>query len=293
MWRKTLTLVLVIIGCLLIPFAALSAWLSNTLVNTDAFVATVSPLSTNPAIGEAVASFVTTKLFSQVNVQEIISNILPNQAKPFAAPLTINLEDYVKGKVKQIVNSPRFNQIWTQAIRTAHQQLIKLILNQGKIITTAQGVVALDLNALFEEVKSRLNQEGLTIFNNINLPEKERQIVLLNSPRLAQLQGVINTLNSLAIILPILAFAFLTGSLIISPYRRITLTQIGLGFVGAGLVLIAVILIGQTLYLSQTQLPPDAALALYWTLIRVIWYTAWSIFGFGIILTLVFSLASK
>lgn len=293
MWRKTLALILVIVGCLLIPFATLSAWLSNTIVNTEAFVATVSPLSQNQAIDNAVANFVTTKLFTQADIQNLITNLLPDQAKPLAAPLTDQLQNYVQEQVAKIVGSPQFNQIWTQALRVTHEQLMKVLFNQGQIITAAQGVVTLDLGALVDAVKARLSQNGVTIFNNINLPVADRQIVLLNSPQLAQLQAALATLNSLAIVLPVFAFVFLAGAVAISPNRRITLTQVGLGFIGAGLVLVIAVLLGQSAYLGQTQLSPDAALALYWTLVRVVWYAAWSILGFGILLALVTSLAFK
>ncbi len=283
-WKSTLAVILVIIGCLLVPFAALAAWLSNTLINTDGFVATVSPLSTNPAIDDAVASFVTNKLFSKINVQQQISSALPDPAKFLAAPLTERLQSFTQEKVNQAVGSPQFNKIWTEANRAAHQLFIKLVLNQGQAITTAQGVVSLDLSALFDQVKSTLNQNGVTIFDSVSLPQTDRQIVLLNSPQLAKLQGLISILNSLAIVLPVLAFVFLAGSAFISPHRLITAAQIGLGFIGAGLVLVILLVIGKTIYLGQTQLSSAPAAALYDTLTRALWSAGWAIFGFGIAL---------
>jgi len=67
---------LVVIGCVLAPLSAVAVWTRNQVIDTDRYVATVSPLARDPAIQAAVADQITAKVFSYIDVQGLTSQAL-------------------------------------------------------------------------------------------------------------------------------------------------------------------------------------------------------------------------
>ena len=69
-------------------------WMDHDLLNTDNYVKTVAPLSSDPAVQTAVATDVTDQLWAKVDVQQQLSGVLPSWAQVFAAPLSNQLKGY-------------------------------------------------------------------------------------------------------------------------------------------------------------------------------------------------------
>src|SRR4030042_3617825 len=69
--RNTLAVIFLVLGLVIVPFSVTAVWLNRQVVDTVASVATVAPLSSNPVIQNAVAGFVATEIFKQVDVQKI------------------------------------------------------------------------------------------------------------------------------------------------------------------------------------------------------------------------------
>ena len=63
------------------PVTLAVLWMNHDLLNTDNYVKTVAPLSSNPDVQNAVATDVTDQLWAKVNVQQQLSGVLPSWAQ--------------------------------------------------------------------------------------------------------------------------------------------------------------------------------------------------------------------
>ncbi len=286
-WRSVIAIVLIVLGSLLSPFAVAANWLNLRVVDTDAYVETVAPLSEDPAIQNAVANYITTQLFAQVDVEKQAKQALPPQAQFLAGPLTSQIESFADKEIKKILASDKFNQLWSQANRIAHQLIINLVLNKTGVITSKQGEVSLDLSTLLDAVKSNLKDRGIDIFDNVTL-EKGQKFTIFKSSALAKVQQAISILNKLAILLPILALAFFIGAIILFTDRRIAILWVGLGLALSMIVLPIGIAIGKNIYLSaitSNVFPESAAAAVYDTIFQSLRSVGRAFFLLGVIIS--------
>ncbi len=67
-WRRITSWVLVVLACLLAVVSVLVVFVRNQLLNTDAYVSTVAPLATNPAIQTQVATRVSEELIARTDL---------------------------------------------------------------------------------------------------------------------------------------------------------------------------------------------------------------------------------
>ena len=269
-WRKVVATLLLILSLVLIPFTAVAVWLRSTLLQTDQYVATVAPLSRNPAIASSVANFITKRFFEKVDVSSKVSQALPPNGQFLTPSITNSLENFTQNLVSEVIQSPQFNQLWTQVNRITHTQVVKLLTGEGETITTAEGKVTLSLEPIVEAVKSRLNERGITIFNDVPASEFNQQFVILNSPQLAKAQAATKTLNQLSTILPILTVFLFLLAFLLTPERARLFSWLGIGLVIVGLVLFIAVLVSQSLFVQAATngFSTAAAQAFYATLTR-------------------------
>ena len=78
--------VLVVLACLLAVVSVLAVFVRNQLLNTDAYVATMAPLASNPAIQTQVAKKVSENLIVHTDVEQRVKNALPPKAGFLATP---------------------------------------------------------------------------------------------------------------------------------------------------------------------------------------------------------------
>ena len=82
--RRIVVGLLVALSCLLVLLSTTEVWAHRTLLNTGAFVGTVSPVFQDPAVASAVAARATDQLFTELNLQARLKDALPPKAS-FAA----------------------------------------------------------------------------------------------------------------------------------------------------------------------------------------------------------------
>ncbi len=106
-WRGIVAVVLIVVATLLAPVTLAVLWMNHDLLNTDNYVKTVAPLSSNPDVQNAVATDVTDQLWAKVNVQQQLSGVLPSWAQVFSAPLSNQLKTYAYQAIHAVVDSSR------------------------------------------------------------------------------------------------------------------------------------------------------------------------------------------
>ncbi|RJQ52625.1 MAG: hypothetical protein C4521_09810 [Actinobacteria bacterium] len=285
-WRQALAIVLLVAGCVIAPFSVTAVWLNRQVVDTDAFVSTVEPLSQDPAIQEAAANYTTAQLFSRVNVEELARENLPDRIAFLAPPLANGVRSFTNDAVLRIVESPQFSEIWVRANRRAHEALLAVLEGRGEGVVgvSEDGSVTLDLGRLVDLAKARLSGAGVTVFERI--PPVDAEFALFNASVLARARGVVSLLNRLALILPLLVPALLASAVAIAIDRRRTAmwTGIGLALAMAGLAIGLAAL--RSYYLSIAVGPflsPAAATAIFDILVVSLRLALRTVFVFGLV----------
>jgi hypothetical protein len=269
--KQVVAVVLVVVSCVLAPLTVTAIWVRNQVLNTDRYVETVAPLATNPAIIEAAAASITETLFEHVDVEKEAREALPKRAKFLAGPLSVGIRGFTEQAATRILESDVFENLWNEANRLAHNQVESALTGGGKVLSTRNGRVTLDLSAVVTEVRKLLDDRGITIFDSIPINQLALKFELFDAAQLGDAQRGVKLLNALAWILPFVVFGLLGVAAWLSVNRRRTVIWWGIGAAIAMSLLGVGIVLGRSAYLHtvvSSSLPHDAAAATFDTLVR-------------------------
>src|SRR5262249_15118573 len=149
----------------------------------DRYVETVAPLSSNPAIIDTAATNITNALFDNIDVQKEIEDAFPPRADFLAAPIATGLRTVVDQVAVRILSSDQFDSVWKNANRRAHARLVKVLTGKGTV-QTENGKVVLDLSSLVDDVKAKLDDRGITIFDKIPANKALVQLNVIDAKQL-------------------------------------------------------------------------------------------------------------
>jgi hypothetical protein len=253
--RRSVVGVLVALSCLLVLLSTTEVWAHRTLLNTGAFVGTVSPVFENPAVASAVAARATDELFTELNVQARLRDALPPRASFAAVPVTNATKGYVAGQLTSVLTSPQFQAVWTAALTFTHQQLVAVLRGQNTAaVSTSGGYIVLNTVPVINQALGRVSglasdltgkpvtlpaitsadppQQAVNKLSaalGVSLPSNFGQITLVRSSDLATVQRGVKAFDRLTLVLPLAAIALIALSLWLSVNRRRTLLQLAAG----------------------------------------------------------------
>jgi hypothetical protein len=171
LFRQIVAALLAFLAALGLTFSVIGLWAGNTTLNTDRWVATVTPLSQDPAVRAAVAAYSTEQIFTTLHVEQRVKDALPPRAAFLASPLTGAVHGYVQDAVNKVIASPQFAQLWPQINRVAHQQAMDILNNNSAVVRNSGQTVTLNLLPVVNQVLSRLEQQVPSLFGKtVNLP---------------------------------------------------------------------------------------------------------------------------
>jgi hypothetical protein len=169
--RQIVAAVLAFVAGLGVTLSVIGLWAGNTTLNTDRWVATVAPLSQDPAVRAAVSTYTTDQVFTTLNVQQRVQEALPPRAAFLASPLTDQVHGFVQNSVTKVLASPQFAALWPAINRVAHQQIMAILDNNNKVVQSNGNTVTLNLLPVVNNVLASLQQQVPTLFGkSINLP---------------------------------------------------------------------------------------------------------------------------
>jgi hypothetical protein len=197
-----------------------------------------------------------------------VSSLLQN----FSGPISAGIDGAIGSAVTRVVASPAMARLWTQANRTAHAGLVKVLSGQGNSsVSVIDGQVTISLGPFIAQAKQELGQRGLTVVDK--LPPVNPTIALFEAPDLSKARSAYRLVSTLKWVLPILALVLLAAGIYAARARRRALLRAALGLSASMLVLAAALAIVRGVYLNsvpKSTLPPDAAAVLFDTLVRFI-----------------------
>jgi hypothetical protein len=266
-WRSVIAVVLLVLGCGLVPVSLVAVWTHNQVSDTDRFVQTAAPLIADPAVQEAITNRVTTTVFEHVHVEDLTNEAIDALAAQGTRPelvqrlhdltptLASGVTNFVRDKVGQLVASPQFAMAWNQAIQVAHQQMVTVLSGSSQAIVVQGGTIYLDLAPFIDVAKQRLSAEGLTIVDRI--PEVHPTIAIAPADQLVRAQSAYTALNSVATVLPWITLLVLAVGVYLARNRMRALVGVGLGIAVALVVLAVGLLVVRSMLIGAV--PPAGA----------------------------------
>ncbi|PJJ61882.1 hypothetical protein [Compostimonas suwonensis] len=277
-----LSVFLIVIGLVLAPVAVLSTFARAQLTDTDAFVTTFAPLADDPAVQSFVADEVVTVINEQVDIPGLTKQVfegLDSLSLPPAAssalqllegPAAQGLQSLVASVVENLVASEAFSDIWEQALRTTHTQLLATLQNDpsAAVGVTGRGEIELQLGPIIEEVKQRLVDNGVGFASSI--PTVDRSIVIAQSDSVTSVQLGYGIAVAVGIWLPWIALVLLAAGVVVALRRTTALIWTAAGLGAVMVVLGSGIGIGRIVFVatvSPSIIPSDAATVIYETVV--------------------------
>ncbi len=250
-WKSIASWVLIVVACVLAVLSVFMVFVRNEVLNTDTYVSTVTPLASDPAIQTAVAKRVTDQLVTKINVEYRVKRALPARAGFLAAPIARAVQTSTNGITLKLVESSKFQELWVEANRRAHKQVVALLTGSGEgALQSSNGKVTVNLAHIEEAAKQALRKKRITLFEKVSTADAPT-LTLFQSTQLVRLQGLTRLLNRLYILLPIVTLLLFAGGIILTRNRRRGLVRAAAGLAVSMAVVLVVASVGRDHYLSS------------------------------------------
>jgi hypothetical protein len=250
--RRIVSMALIVLASLIGFFSVFALWVKRQALETDTWTETSSRLLEDEEIRDAIADFLITELYANVDVQGAIEKRLPPEIKGLAGPAAGGLRQAGGQVARTALEQPKVQAAWEQANRTAHEQLLAVIDDDSAAVSTTGGVVTLNLKTILGTVASQVGiSQGLVD----KLPADAAELEVLRSDQLEAAQDGVRALRFLAWFLTALTLVLYAIAIYINrDRRRETLRNVGVSFVIVGiLVLFAHGLAGNAVVGSLTE----------------------------------------
>src|SRR4051794_31051554 len=176
--RRRTVKALVVLGSVLAFLSVFAIWTERQALNTDDWVSTSGRLLHNPKIRSAVGNYLVDQLYENVDVEKELKEILPGDTKDLAGPAAGGLRQVAGTGAEKVLESATAQQLWEQANRSAHEQLLAVLENKKEAVETANGEVTLNLGSLLTNLAK---QVGIGQSLAEQLPPDAGQITILRS----------------------------------------------------------------------------------------------------------------
>jgi hypothetical protein len=256
--RSIAAVVCVVLAVLLTTPAAVAFWGQRTLNDSQRYLDTVGPLVDSPEVQDAIATTVIDAIEAQVDVEAILNEVFAGvitdrpRLERLVGPLSGAVNGLIERQVREFVASDAFADIWVRVNTRAQQSLVRVLQGEDAGAVSLQGdQVVLDVSEVIDEVKARLVARGLTIVENVPIPEVDKQIVLLDAPQLKQARTIYAFGNPVARWLILVVAALYLAALLLALRRPRMTVIIGVALAANALLVAFALSVGRQLFINQ------------------------------------------
>jgi len=302
-WAWTLlAVVLIVVGAILAPVAVVASWAKVQLTDTDSFVATYAPLAKDPGVQAFITDEAVKAIQEHVDIQKVTSQVIDGITGLGTGPVATKALESLKGPlaqgivslmtstVQRFVASDAFAQVWEQALRTSHDQLVATMQNDPKaaVKVGADGSVGIQLAPIIDRVKQLLVDQGLSFASQI--PTVDRTITVAQNSSIPTLQLFYGLAIAAGAWLPWVAIGLLALGVIVARRRALALiwAAVALGFAMA--LTLAALSVGRIVFVasaSPSLVPSGLAQTLYSTVTDAMIATATAVLVLALAVALV------
>lgn len=253
--RVITAVVAIILAVVTFAGALPGAWARRTITNSDTFVSVVGPLASDPAVQEALSRQITAAVFTAVDVQAKLTEVLTEKAPQLvflAGPITQSVQQFTQEQVQKILASGAFQEFWVQANRLVQSQLVAVLRGDSDVVQLQNGQVVLNylplINEALKAVSGTLEQllnrqinlpeitadtvpsEAIQKLNaalGVTLPTTFGSVVVYSGDAISSVQDGVDIARKSLIGLVVVFLLAVGLALWVSPHRRRTLLQLG------------------------------------------------------------------
>ncbi|WP_349866519.1 hypothetical protein [Leifsonia sp. WHRI 6310E] len=302
-WAWTLlATVLIVIGAILAPVAVVASWAKVQLTDTQSFVDTYAPLAHDPAVQAYVTDEAVKVIQENGDIPQVTSQVVDGITELGTGPVATKALDALKGPLAQgivslihttvgnFVSSDAFAQVWQEALRTTHTQLVATMQNDPKaaVAVGADGSVGIQLGPIIDRVKQLLVDQGLTFASQI--PTIDRTITVAQNSSIPTIQLFYGVAVAAGAWLQWIALAFLVLGVVVARRRALALVWAAVALALSMVVVVAGIGIGRLVFVgsvSPSLLPAGVANTVYRTLTTAMQDTGIAVLVLAIVVAVV------
>lgn len=219
-WQKFAIILCVSIAGALLVAGNLLFWAGNTLVDTNKFVATTTPLIKEPEIQQGVALYATTQLYQNVDIEQTIQDALPPKAEFLAPQLSSQVKTVTQTSFEKLLANQKFQDIWTQTLTTAHSRIINYVKNY-------QGDGTISLNDVFQKLTQNLDGTKLSFLSGKQLPSKVGDITIIDAGWLPTAHNIVTNMGLYQGLTTLAFLLFSAAAVWLAKNRRKLVMQLG------------------------------------------------------------------
>ncbi len=227
---------LIVLATIVGMAATLNGWVSRQALDTDQWVSATDEMLADDDIRGALSIYLTSELFTRVDVAGELEALLPGQTSQLAGPLAATLESNAVGLVDQLLASDRFGALWERINRTAHTAFV-ILANGDDVgpLSTSGGAFVVDLREMLVELADRLGLPGAAVDR---IPEDAGQLVVFESEQVDALQRLVQIVDVMSIYLFVLVVLLYGAAVFWARDRRVALRNVGTAIVVGSLLLL-------------------------------------------------------
>lgn len=227
--------VFAIIAIILIALAVNVGWAKTILLDTESFVATLSPLAQEEAVAEALSIRIGDAIVEATELEAAIAEALPEELAFVSGPVAAASGTLVSRVASEIILTEAFATVWETALHATHSSVLFVLTNEGAVVAQ-DGTIAIDLDVIAEPVVDAVAERGLDVSALVGDDFSLGQITLVESEYLGQAQTAVGYLQAIGWITALLALFAIAIAILIGPDRRRMVAILGFGTAIAGLI---------------------------------------------------------
>ncbi|MFD9548474.1 hypothetical protein ACFWBG_13895 [Nocardia salmonicida] len=266
--RWTGAAILLVLVVVLSFFAVLARYTHNEVLDSYRYVQKMASLGSNPVLQGELTDRITEEIVTRLDVEAVTADALRSIAEeaPRVPPAVVGLapviadeaESLVHRTVESFVASDRFEALWIEANRKAHQRLVAVLTGDTRpgVEVSDEGVVSISLAPIIDRVRAALIDRGFAFASEI--PTIDKSFVLFESSELATAQRATSALDKASSVLPWSVLLVAAAAVWAAPKgaRRRAISLVGVSIAVAMALLAVAIAVGRSLYMGA--IPAEA-----------------------------------
>ena len=234
--RRALPTVLMVLATVVGIISVFALWAERQLMEQDTWSQTSQELVENSEIQTALADFIVTEIYANVDVEQDLADRLPPELAPIAGPVASALRSPAETIADKALQQPEVQGLFVSASDLTHQKFVQLIEDKGEFVSTSGGVVTLDLQSLLTSVTDQIGIGSKAV---AKLPPETASIEIMQSDELSEVQAGVKALNTAAWFLTALTLLLFVAAIFLGRgRRRETLRSVGISLLFIGLVVL-------------------------------------------------------
>jgi hypothetical protein len=175
--RRWATVVLVILGVLAVVgllASTLAVWAKRTLSDSEKFAAVAEKVLEDPDVTDALATRITTEVFTALELEARLTELLPSQLDPLAGTIVNAAQAAIDNQLSQLLAREGTRQLIGEVVERAHGRVVDVIRGDAlpDVINVNDDQVTLNMLPLYGQAITAI-QDRFGILSGVELPELE------------------------------------------------------------------------------------------------------------------------